>query len=125
MYWVRDAALVPFEIEPDQLRGAAADIEYECKVAACVDERGAARHGQPGLGLAADHLDIEIRLFPDAAQKMRRIVSQPAGLRGDQARAHNPMMPYLGRADFERIDGTLDRLLATGDGWPRRPRPGE
>ena len=104
-------ALVSFEIEPDQLRRASADIEYECKVRACVNERGAAGHGQPGLGLATDHLDIEIGFLPDAAEKMRRVFSQPAGLCGDQARTYNPMMPYLGRADFESIDGTIDRAL--------------
>ena len=45
------------EIEPDQLRAAAADIEHQRPVAFPVDQRGAARDRELGLGLAADDLD--------------------------------------------------------------------
>ena len=51
------------------------------------------------------------------AQELRRVVSQPAGLRGNQARPRNLMVPHLGGTDLERTDRALDRLLgqpATG-----------
>ena len=42
------------QVEPDQLGGAAADVEHQREIAAEVDQRGAAGDGQLGLGLAVD-----------------------------------------------------------------------
>src|SRR5690606_40820547 len=52
------AVAPPVEVEPDELRGSAADVEHEDEVAVLVDQRGAARDREARLRLAADNLDL-------------------------------------------------------------------
>ena len=47
------------QIEPDQLRAAAADVEHQRPVAIAVDQRGAAGDGELRLGLLRHDLDGE------------------------------------------------------------------
>ena len=64
------------EVEPDQLGGAAADVEHQREIAGEVDQRGAARDRELGLRLAVDDLDVEAGLAraraPGTAARWRR-----------------------------------------------------
>ena len=93
------------EIEPDQLRAAAADIEDERPIAIAVDQRGAARDGELRLGLAAHDLDGKTGLAAHAVDELAAVGGDPARLGGDQARARHAAPPHLVGADLERLDG--------------------
>ena len=95
------------EIEPDQLRAAAADIEDERPIAIAVDQRGAARHRELRLGLPAHDLDGKTGVATHPVDELAAIGGDPARLGGDQARARHAAPPHLVRADLERVDGAV------------------
>ncbi len=78
-----------FEIEPDELRRAAADVEHEHIVGAVVDERGATRHGEVRLRLAVEKLDPDAGLALDPMQEVLPVLGDAARLRSDAARPHH------------------------------------
>ena len=92
------------EVEQDQLRGAAADVEHEDVVAARVDKRRRAGYGEPRLHLARQDLDLEAELVAHAREEFPAVLGDAAGFRGDEARAAHLGAAELGGADFERIE---------------------
>jgi hypothetical protein len=95
----------PGEVEPDQLRAAAPDIEDKRPIAVAVDQRGAARHGELGLGLLAHDLDGKAGLAAHALDELAAVRGDAAGFSRDQPRPrHRPPAHLLG-ADFQRVDG--------------------
>ncbi len=96
----------PFEIEPDQLRAAAANIEDERPVTLPVDQRGAAGHREPRFGLPAHDLDGKSGVVAHAVDELGGVGGDAASLGGDQARPRHAAPPHLIRADLEGLDGT-------------------
>ena len=96
-------AVAPREVQQDELRGAAADVEHEDEVAAWVDERRRAGHRQPRLHLGCQDLDLEAEPVADAREELSAVLGDAAGFRGDEARAPHLGAAELGGADLERI----------------------
>ncbi len=92
------------QVEQDQLRGAAADVEHEDEVAAGVDERGRAGDGEARLDLAREDLDLEAELVAHAFEELPAVLGDAAGFGGDEARTAHLGAAELGRTDFERIE---------------------
>ena len=95
----------PRQIEPDQLRAAAANIEHQREVAIAVDQRSAARHGELGFGLLRHDLDGQAGLAPRPLNEIAAVGGDAAGLGGDQPRAGYRAPAHLLGADLERFDG--------------------
>ena len=100
------------EVDPDELRRAAADVEEDDAGGVRVDQRGAAGDGEPRLGLARDDLEREAGLLADAVDELRAVLGRAAGLGGDQPGAGDVAVGELGAADLERLDGADHRRLA-------------
>ena len=95
------------EVEPDQFRAAAADIEHERPVAIAVDQRRAARDRELSLGLAAHDLDGKSGVAAHPVDELAAVGGDPARLGGDQARARHVSPPHLVGADLERLYGAV------------------
>ena len=85
--------------EPDELRGAAADVEQDGAVGRRVDQRRAAGGGEPRLGFAIDDLKLDADLVADALEEVEAVAGRAAGLRRDQPRAGDAAVSHLGAAD--------------------------
>ena len=99
------------EVEPDQLRAAAADIEHERPVAIAVDQRGATRDSELRLGFLRHDLDFEPRLATHALDELTAVGGDAAGFGCDQSRARHLAAMHLVGADLERFDGARHRRL--------------
>src|SRR5262249_29861072 len=88
-----------------------ANVEHQRKVAARVEQGGAACDGELCLRLAADHLDIKARLLARAMEKLARIGGAAAGLSGNHSGALDAQAAHFAGADLERVDGARDRIL--------------
>ena len=96
----------PLEVEPDQLGAAAADIEHEREVGVAIDQRGAARHGELGLGLLRHDFDPEPSLGARPRDELRAVCGDAAGFGRNQPRARHAAAPHLVGAHFEGVDGS-------------------
>ena len=108
------------QVEPDQLGGAAADVEHQREVAAEIDQRGAAGDRQLGLRLAAHDLDVEPGLAACRAPGTRRplAASRQASVAIRPARATR-CRSILAAHTLQRLDRALDgglrQAAARGD----------
>ena len=106
------------EVEPDQLGAAAADIEHQRAVAIAVDQRGAARDSELGLGLAARRSRCRGRCRGARGRGTRRRWRRAGRPRWRSGRERDTLSPpHLAGADLQRIDGAL---MAGSDRWPDR-----
>jgi hypothetical protein len=107
---------VRIAFDPDQFGRAAADVEQDGTPPFCVEQRRAADHGQRGLGLPVDHLEVDAGLGSDPVAKAVGIGGGAAGLGRDQPQALGLAVADLVAADAQRRDGAVDRRLADGTG---------
>ena len=98
--------------EPHQLRRAAADIEQDHAVGRRIDQRRAARGGEPRFGLAIDDFEVDANLVADALEKIEAVGRRAAGFGGDQPGPGDTAVPHFGAADAQGVDRTQDRRLA-------------
>ena len=82
------------QVEPDEFRGAAADVENQDVIALLVDERGAAGDGEARFGLAANNLQRKARLPLDPRNEVAAVLGDAAGLGGNQANVLPPCGPF-------------------------------
>ena len=102
--------------QPNELGGAATDIEQDHTLGRRIDQRRAAGGGQPRLGLAIDDLQFDADLAADALQEIETVAGRAAGLGRDQARAGDAAVAHLGAADAQGVDRAQDRGLAQDAG---------
>ena len=97
------------QVEPDQFRAAAANVEHQRPVAIAVDQRGAAGDGELRLGLLRHDLDPESGLALDRVDELAAIGGDAAGLRGDQPRPRHPAPLHFFGADLECFQRAVHR----------------
>jgi hypothetical protein len=99
-------------VQPQQLRAAAADVEHQELVGVRVDQRQAAQHGEPGLLVLAQHLELDAGDPPDAADEVVAVLGPPAGLGGHAAHPGDTVAVHDPPADLERGEGAPHGALA-------------
>ncbi len=104
------------EVEPHQFGRSAADIEHQGEVGAAVEQRRAARHGEPRLGLGRQQLDLEAHLVTHTLEELGAVLGDAAGLRRHEARSHDLCAVELGGADAQGVDGPRHRRLREAPG---------
>ena len=102
--------------EPNELGGAAADVEQDHAIGGGIDQRRAAGRGKPRLGLAVDDLEIDADLVADALEEIEAVAGRAAGLGRDQPRTGDAAISHLGAADAQCVDRAQDRRLAQQTG---------
>src|SRR5262245_4625214 len=103
-------------LEPDELGGAAADVEQDDAVGAGVDQRGAAGRRQCGLGFTVDDVELEAHLAGDAGAEFVPVDGRTTCFRRDQARPADTAVAHLVAADRERRHRTVDGRVADAAG---------
>ena len=109
------------EIDPDQFRRAAADVEEDDARGVVVDQRGTPGDSEPRLGLARDDLEDEPGLLADAVDEMRRR-SPPSGR--PRWRSAGPAPTWRSASLAPQIfSASMARSMAGADRRPVRPIP--
>ncbi len=103
-------------VEPDELRGAAADVEQDDSVRARIDQRRAAGGRQGRFGFTIDDFELETDLRGDAGAEFSTVGRRTTCLGRNQPRPGNAAISHLVAADGERSDGTVDRRIADAAG---------
>ena len=116
MWLARRGERWPRDVDQRDFRRAAADVEQHDAVGVVVDQRAAARDGEPRLGLAVDDLEIEPGLGLDAVEEFAAVFGRAAGLGGDQPRAQR-------RTGWRacRRRSSAPRRRGPSPAWPSRP----
>ncbi len=73
------------QVDPRQLRGAAADVHHQGRLAIAVEQGHAAGHGQARLFLGGDDGELEPRFGFHPSDEVRAVGGRAAGLGGDAA----------------------------------------
>ena len=118
------AIAAPAEVDPDEFRRAAADVEEEDAGGVRIDQRGAAGDRQARLGLARDDLEGQAGLGAHALDEFGAVLGRAAGLGGDQPGAADLAVGELGAADARAPRWRAPSPRRRGGRWRRSPRPG-
>ena len=111
--WVRAArGAGPLAVQPDDLRGAAPDIEEHHALRRGIGKGGATGGGEPRFGLAVDDFEPQTRPLGHPLDEGGAVGGGAARLRGDQPGAADPPRRELVAADGQRIQGAQDRRFA-------------
>ena len=115
----------PRDVDQRDLGGAAADVEQHDAVGVALDQRAAARDGEPRLGLAVDDLERQARSRASTrAEELGAVLGRAAGFGGDQPRAPDrrgcaSLSPQIFSASTARSIAALGRAGRS----PPAPRP--
>ena len=102
------------EVEPDELRRAAANVENQRPVRPRIEQRGATRDGQARLGLAAYHFKLEPRLPAHPLEKQGPVGGPATSFSGNEARPHNALLGHLVGAYLEGGNGARHGRVRKG-----------
>ena len=116
MWLARRGERWPRDVDQRDLGGAAADVEQHDAVGVVVDQRAAARDGQPRLGLAVDDLEVEPGLGLDAVEELARRF-RPSG-RPRWRSAASAGSAGCASLSAQIFSASTARSMA---GWPSRP----
>lgn len=98
--------------QPDDFRGAAADIEEHEIGGRRIGKRAAAGCSEPRFRLAVDDLEPQPRLPRDAIDEFFAVGGGAAGFRRDETRARDTASVHLVAAYIERIQRARHRRIA-------------
>ncbi len=110
----------PTSVQPDDLRGAAADIEQNDRLGVAIGEFAATGDGQRGFGFTVDDLEPQPQALAHLVEELGAVFGGAASFRRDQARARDAARHHLVAANPQRLQRALDRGFAQPSGL-RKP----
>jgi len=99
-------------LQPHQLGRSAADVEDDGIGMLRIGQGGTARHREIGFGLPVDHLEFQVKVLADALDEGLAVLGQSAGLGCHEASPRHVLGGHLVPADAQRIESSLDGVLA-------------
>ena len=100
---------LPPDIDQRDLGRTAPDVEQHDALSVALDQRAAAGHGEPRLGLPVDDFERQAGLGLDPCKELGAVRSGTAGLGRNQPRALDRPVAQLVAADLQRLDGAVHR----------------
>ena len=116
-------------LQPDDLGGAAADIEHQRAPVFAANQRGTAFRGKFGFLFRADHAQLQPRLVPDAPHQHIGIAGQARRLGGDRPHMVDFVFGDAIRTDFQggnrAVDGGVGEQAGAADPLAQADNAGE